>query len=116
MGKSDKVEIRVTRRSHTFGGKVYGPGLPDGDTFMGTQKMLDAMPDRMEPASLAKAREEAGAKGDSLKAKLEEAEKGRDLYKDAADKAQAELGEVKAKLAEAEAKIEELTAPKPAKG
>jgi len=104
MSDSKKIKLRVTRRHHTVNGKKYGPGQPDGDTFMGTEKMLQAMPDRLQLASAP-----VGVSADA--STLAEAEKGRDLYKAAADEAQKELGEVKEKLAAAEAELTKLKAP-----
>lgn len=105
--EAKKVELRVTRRHHTFGGKTYKAG----ETFMGTEKMLKDLPDRLELASVSAGRAVDAAKSANMSKALAEAEKGRDLYKDAADKAQVELGKVKEKLAEAEKQIAELTKP-----
>ncbi len=108
--EAKKVELRVKRRHHTFGGKTY----KTGEKFMGTDKMLKAMPDRLELASVSAGRAADAAKSADMSKALKEAEKSRDLYKDAADKAQAELGEVKADLEEAKKQLEELTkAPDP---
>lgn len=103
MSDPKKIKLRVTRRHHTFGGKTYKAG----ETFMGTEKMLKAMPDRLQLASAPV--DQSAASADAAKA-LADAEKGRDLYKAAADEAQAELGEVKQKLADAEAELAKLKA------
>lgn len=57
MAKS--ITLRVTQRHHTHAGKTYRVG----DTFEGTQKLLDAFGDRLElvetPKNAAQAAEEA---------------------------------------------------------
>ncbi len=90
MSDTKKIKLRVTRRHHTFEGKTYGPGLPDGEVFTGTEKMLKAMPDRLQLASAPV--DHGAASVDAAKALVE-------------------LGDVKQKLADAEAELAKLKAP-----